>query len=671
MPPHAHTRSLALLTAFASLLAALVISPLATEKAAAATTTWLPFDMPSKASMQASPRKVFGNWVVSLPISIDNKAPAVDYYQRHHLNPMGEGGKHKAYGGFLRDRPLGRAPIAGAWRLEDMKTEVRNAVAAGLDGFTVVMYGLPAPGKTSQGFENAKMMMQAAAAVDPGFKIIPMPDMTTLDNASTALVSSRMAELGRYSAAYKVNGKLVLQPFCAELKSVSWWKSVLSSMTNTHKVPVAFYPLILNVQAHASAFAPITYGMADWGLRDPVSNNPNNTSAWGPVGRIDRVQAMGDKWIQPISVQDERPRRGMYWEAGNTENFRNSWAVARKGGADAAQLLTWNDLPEGSGMLPSIKHGFTFLDLNAYYTTWFKTGVAPAITRDAVYLTHRKHKMAAKVTFPQTLWMTKRKGGTPGRDTVEALTFSKAAGVVQVTVGAKTYSCAVDAGVDTCTVPLGTGTVSARLVRSGIAVATLTSPFPVTATPYVQDFEYTGSSSLRQGKSMVVPAGSNTTTVLPNADSFVEAAKPTTNRGSNPALVADDGPASTAYLRFSLPAAPSGKRLTGASLKVTTTPVWYAGSTATHTVGLASSSWSERDISWGNRPAVTSPVGTIPVAARDRAYTTTLSATSLAGLLGKEVTLAVTGGTSDDGLFFASRDNADPASRPQLVLTFS
>ena len=494
-------RVVALATAAAASTIVLTPAPEAaasTSSMAAATRTGaLPFDPPSASALRATPRKAFANWVPSLPISLDNKAPTEDYYKRNYLSPYGEGSRHAAYGCFLRDRPMGRAPIAStAWRLEDMKTEVRSAIGEGLDGFTVVLYNFPATGQTNAQWTNIKLMMQAAAAVDPGFKIVPMPDMTSsLRYTDVATMSRRMAELGRSSAAYKINGSLVLSPFTAERKSASWWASVKSTMKNTHGTPVTFWPLFQNEQTWASSFASISYGMSNWGYRDPVWNNPD--SAGGPVGRMNKIQAMGKKWMQPVSMQDERPREGRYFEAANTSNLRNSWEITRKGGADWVQVVTWNDLPEGSGMLPSANHGFSFLDINAYYLTWWKTGVAPAIKRDAIYLTHRKHKRSAKTTYAQRLYMTNHDGGTPGRDMVEALTFSKAAGTVRITVGSTVHSCAVDAGVDTCTVPLGSGTVSAKLVRGGTTVSSLTSPTKVTSTPYVQDFEYVGSSSLR------------------------------------------------------------------------------------------------------------------------------------------------------------------------------
>jgi len=682
MPPSARSRRVrgttALLTALVSSAAALapVPSHAATDTStaalasASATSAYLPFDLPSSSDLRASSRKAFAHWVPSLPISLDNQNPSNDYYQRNFLSPTGEKSKHAAYGGFLRDRPLGRSPLStSSWRLEDMKTEVRSAIAEGLDGFTVVVYNFPADGQTNQQWTNIKLMMQAAGEVDPGFKIIPMPDMTgSLGGTSVATMSKRMAELGRYSSAYRVNGGLVLSPFTTEKKSVSWWSSVKTAMNNDYSTPVTFWPLFQDERKWAPAFSAISYGASNWGYRDPTWNSP--TTSWGPVGRMNDVQARGDKWMQPISVQDERPRAGRYWEAGNTQNLRNSWQIALNGGADAVQLTTWNDLPEGSGMQPSPKHGYSFLDLNAYYLTWWKTGVRPTIKRDAIYLTHRKQKISANVTFPQTVWM-KRDGGTASRDLVEALVFSRAAGTVQITVGGTTTSCAVDAGVDTCTVPLASGTVSAKLVRAGTVVSSLTSPTKVTSTPYVQDFEYVASSSLRQGTTATTPSvpGTATQLVAASADSYAQNDAADQSVGSASLLMTDGNPRRAAYLRFALPKAPAGKTLTRAVLQVQTTSSPHAGSPSTYTVALSGNSWTEAGLTWNSQPSTSTTLGALVAPSPSTSYSTPLSVATLKPLLGQSASMAVSS-SAEDGLVLQSREQGNAAERPQLVLTF-
>ena len=163
------------------------------------------------------------------------------------------------------------------------------------------------------------------------------------------------------------------------------------------------------------------------------------------------------------------------------------------------QLATWNDYAEGTSLAPSVRHGRTFLDLTSYYATWFKTGTEPTVTRDVVYLTHRVQPFDAEPTYPETSLMHPR-GGTAPRDTVEALVFATAPGTVTVRTGSTTTDCHVRTGVTVCTVPLGLGAVAATLVRDGVVVATVASPFEVTAAPRVQDLEYVGASSARPAR---------------------------------------------------------------------------------------------------------------------------------------------------------------------------
>jgi hypothetical protein len=670
----------------ALLLAVTASHAIALPAAAAAETTStvrsgssaLPFDMPSKDTLQGSPRKAFAHYVPSLPVSLDNADPSNDYYQRNFLRPDGEGGKHKAYGGFLRDRPATRAPRSESnWRLLDMESEVRSAIAAGLDGFTLVIYNLPDTG-SARLWSNAQLLMQAAKNVDPRFKIILQPDMTgSLVNRSPEALAKYMAQLASYSSAYRVgDGRVVVSPFTAERKSVSWWKSFNATMKNTYGKPVAFLPLFQEERKWRAAFDPISYGMSNWGNRNPAGNNPTTTHSDSPLGRISAVHALGQKWMQPISVQDARPRSGIYDEAQNTQNLRNTWEIATKSGSQLVHYATWGDYPEGSVMAPTVKHGHSFLDISAYYLTKWKTGKAPTIVRDTVYLTHRTHKVAAKPSYPQTKLMALRSGSSPARDTVEALTFLKAPATVKVKVGSASYTCQADAGVDTCTVPLGPGTVSASVVRSGTTVTALTSPNKVVSTPYVQDLEYVASSSRRQGTSATSVTAATTptagaVTVSPLADAHADESAPGLNHGSTKTLASQGESGRTAYLRFALPAAPSGKRLVRAELRVRTTDAASAGSRDSHRVQRASNTWSESTLTWRNKPALeTGTIGTLAAASGPGVVTrAVLDPAVVAQRLGQHMTLAVSASGSDM-LTVWSSEHTTQEHRPALVLTF-
>jgi hypothetical protein len=275
--------------------------------------------------------------------------------------------------------------------------------------------------------------------------------------------------------------------------------------------------------------------------------------------------------MQPVAVQDERPREGLFDEAANTENFRASWQVAREGGADWVLLPTWNDYAEGTAIAPSVKHGRVFLDLVAYYAQWFKTGQAPSIVRDAVYVTHRTQLADALPQYPETTLMTVR-GGTPARDTVESLSFLTAPATVAVSVGGVTTTCAAPAGVASCLAPLRPGVVSVSVTRSGAPVTSVTSQYLVDASPYVQDLQYVGVSSLRTGTTAAPPTAPATSTapavVFPSAPAPAVPAPttPVPATSTAPAVVAPTTPVAAPST------APSGQTSTAPAPTASTVP---------------------------------------------------------------------------------------------------
>jgi hypothetical protein len=269
-------------------------------------------------------------------------------------------------------------------------------------------------------------------------------------------------------------------------------------MSSTYGIAVDLFPVLNNDQAYRDSFAPISIGLGNWGSRNPMWNPPNVSYATSPIGRATAVHNLGKLWMQPVSVQDSRMHEGIYDEANNTQNLRDTWALARASRADWVLLPTWNDYTENSHIAPSALHGYAFVDLMAYYITWFKTGTAPSIVRDGVYLTHRRQPYAATPSYPQSI-LQKWRGGTPPRDTVESLSFLTSPATVSINVGGVVTSCSSPAGVSTCLAPLRAGSVSVTVTRSGTAVTSVTSPAPVSAKPYVQDLEYVAASSLRTG----------------------------------------------------------------------------------------------------------------------------------------------------------------------------
>ena len=436
---------------------------------------------------QTGEAKVFAHYFPPYQISIDNKAPESDYYARNYLSPSGESGRHAAYGGLLRDRPEGRTPISGDYRLVDMQTEVQQAAEAGVDGFFIDILSL-----SGSNWDRSLLLADAAEDYGHGFVVSPQLDMTTsTGRASAATIAARVAELVSKPSAYRLpDGRPVVSAFKAEAKSVDWWRSVLSELERRW-LDVAFVPTFLNAsESNMAAFAPISYAQGVLGTRNPcnITAAPNYAA---------RAHGLGVKWVAPVAVQDERPNQAVYQEAANLETLRASWERAIGDGADMVQLITWNDYSENTQFAPSEAHGDAFLDVNGYYLTQFKSGSAPAITGDALYVTHRTQFVDAKQQLGTSLMRLMSSGttSTKPRDTVEVQTFLTAAATVTVSIGSTTHTYSAPEGVYAKTFPLALGRVSVTASRSGARIATAVSQEPVVANPLVQDLQYVAVSS--------------------------------------------------------------------------------------------------------------------------------------------------------------------------------
>lgn len=161
------------------------------------------------------------------------------------MSPAGLNGKHAAYGGAQRDRPLAVDPSTDPqWKLRNPETEVRQAIASGLDGFIISVLNVDAGGDALV-YENTNLMMQAAANVDPNFVVMIRPDSASLKNRSAAEIAKRVADLAAYPSAYRVDGKLVVAPLSAEKRSVADWTQFIAIMKSTYGIDVAFMPTFL------------------------------------------------------------------------------------------------------------------------------------------------------------------------------------------------------------------------------------------------------------------------------------------------------------------------------------------------------------------------------------------------------------------------------------------
>jgi fibronectin type 3 domain-containing protein len=159
--------------------------------------------------------------------------------------------------------------------------------------------------------------------------------------------------------------------------------------------------------------------------------------------------------------------------------------------------------------------------------------------------------------------------------------------------------------------------------------------------------------------------------VTPVADTYANQGAPSTNFGTSASLLSRGTSGGVSYLRFALPAAPAGKQLVSAVLRIRTTTEATAGSVDSHTVRLADDQWSESSLTWNNRPALNGePLATLTgTTAVSTVYDTSVNTDRLAALLATQTTLGITS-TGTDSLLFWSSNHANTSYRPQLLLSF-
>jgi hypothetical protein len=455
----------------------------------------LPFSMPDSGALFASSKKVFAHYFYPFPLSMGNKSASDDYYTVHYLNKDGEKGKWSAMGGYLRQRPL---PVAVGsdknWQLSNMQQEVRMAIARGITGFTVDVLSP----KEVTGDSHFQLLLNAAQAVDPRFKIVVMPDISALKADTDTVVKIVQAAAASPAALRLSDGRLVVSAFNAGGNSADWWGSALARL-KTQNINVAFVPTFLGWKGSASSFAPISYGFADWGTATPAASAAMQ-------GDPALAHQSGKIYMMPVDPQQYRPKNSIYWEAGNSAAFRNAWTSAIQGNSDWVQLVTWSDFSESSEVAPytdaTLRRdiGTGFYDLNAYYATWFLTGKQPAITHDVLYYFYRREPTNA--ASPAQSAANKVISGSP-EDNVELLAFLSAPGTLKITLGGRSMTRDAPAGVTSFKVPSAAGVPTFSLSRGGADAFSFQGPVEIFgsagAPSGVIDMTYWSGSASKSG----------------------------------------------------------------------------------------------------------------------------------------------------------------------------
>ena len=127
--------------------------------------------------------------------------------------------------------------------------------------------------------------------------------------------------------------------------------------------------------------------------------------------------------------------------------------------------------------------------------------------------------------------------------------------------------------------------------------------------------------------------------VVTSADTMVAATNAAGTYGTTNQLSSRFSTGIESFMSFTLPAAPAGMQLASASLSLRTSTDSTAASADTHVFHLMSGPWNEATMTWNTRISQTASgvIGELAGAgATNTAYTVTVRAADLAGLLGSD-----------------------------------
>lgn len=449
---------------------------------------WYPHATRPLPTVLPSQRMVLSHWHF-FPLTFDNRPEQYDTYTRAFLDVNGEDGRHAAYGGMLRDRPIPLDPISSRnWQILAAELDIRFARNAGINGF---LFNFSSVDPKQAYFAKAEALYRAVSETNSPFRIAPCLDLA----ASTKQVQPEQVvelflPLLRHAASLVMpDGRPLLNAFDAEVWEPERWRAVLRGFERAGS-PVCFMPMFLRPERTTSAHLDVGDIIGWWS-----GNHPSGVKGMGEKARAARER--GKQFIWSVWPQDSRPKDQWYAEARNSEIFRQGWEDAIEFDPEHVAVLTWNDYAESSYLRPSVGTQFAFADLNRFYADWYQGQIRPQIDREILYYFHRRDFTGADHSSGLGRQPMKMMFGLGPSNEAEAVAFLRAPGTIEIENGNGRFERQVGPGICVARAPLAPGKQTFRVRRNGREVLSITSPFMVRDRWDWQDLTYRGGSSSR------------------------------------------------------------------------------------------------------------------------------------------------------------------------------
>lgn len=399
---------------------------------------------------------------------------------------FGQPAERKVFAHYMVCCPFHSADIAG------FKQDILEAQAAGIDGFALNCGGWfrePAYKTKSQAIYDA------AEQLGTGFKLFFSCDGCCGNTDSVA--RDMVRSFGRRPAQFLYQGKIFFSSWAFGDETL--WRTRFATVLKTEGYDVYVVPYLYT---------------------RPVSELPDssvivqNCNSWwkevfdgffyfGAAGLPDQINvcsriysktwhSLNKTYMAPLSptywgrVQKNGRR---YFEYNAGEGLESQWKTIIASQPEWVEIVTWNDPGEsyicmgpddnlaqryGSPAPRSssfIKSHTGYLELNRYFTDWYKTGVKPPITTNTLCYFYRTHPMDAVATDDPMGPVTRRYGTV--EDVIYLTTIARDSLEVRMTSGGTQHSVLMAPGIHHARIPFSVGNQRIEAYRKGTRVIDL------------------------------------------------------------------------------------------------------------------------------------------------------------------------------------------------------
>ncbi len=453
--------------------------------------------------LAASPRKVFAHWHEYPFRYYGSVSPgAVDGYNVL-LNPAGLSDAYFASGSELRNRPipLNQLGSADTYIAQDLSLDVALAANIGIDAFLLNCWYGPEDFRWLDQMVGMFNAADAYSSQNPaGFFVVPNIDATIMAARLQAnpkdpvavpeTVADNFATLKTHRSFMKMGTKYVIGAFGVEYLPESWYQRFISRLHSAHGMDVYFTGVFVDPSKRAG-YASLLQLYSRWTV-DPFNEIGSEAAdkAWANAQGIGFMSDVGQAYDRPLSF--------IASETGGFQTEIETWTRAITDGAQAVQIITWNDHSESTNLRPNTSSQYAFYDIAAYYISWFKTGIKPAITRDVLYYSHRMEPSSAPHDATKQAAPYVSKNAVPFQNNVYLVGFLSQPGTLEIRSGGVLHQQAVAAGVQSMSAPLAVNDrPQFSLVRGGLTRVSVVSAFATRAKGLWQDLLYRAGGSTR------------------------------------------------------------------------------------------------------------------------------------------------------------------------------